>query len=125
MTALEISEIVRQWFVLLLGLIAAYFTIKTFRENIKQRNLENTFKMLDYLRRHITDKQIETFKALFRANIASSELARTPKNEFHFVNLFIVNNEFQPNPSFDNIVIVNSIEHMFSEGGCGNQGNRI
>lgn len=110
-------EIIRKWLTLFLGVIAAYITIQTFKENIKQRKLENTFKMLDYMRRHISDEQIETFKALFEANIASSECRATPYNEFHFDNILLKRNKIL---TFDDTFSVERIEDMFSEGGCGN-----
>ncbi len=89
----------RNWLVLILALIGGTITIKTYISSIKQSKLDNTYKTLDYLRRHITDNQIQTFITLFQANNPLG----VPKNEFHFAD-----------GRFD------TIENMFSEGGCGN-----
>ena len=63
----QISEI-RNWLLFLIGTTGAYITISTFISNTKQRRLDNTFKMLDYLRKHITQPQINTFIELFHAD---------------------------------------------------------
>jgi hypothetical protein len=94
----QITEI-RNWLLLLLGTIGAYLTIKTFSDNTRQRRLDNTFKILEYLRKHITQAQIETFIELFHANNPLG----APENEFHLKD---GRKDF--------------IETMFSEGGCGN-----
>ncbi|MCY7374325.1 MAG: hypothetical protein LH461_11645 [Spirochaetaceae bacterium] len=111
-------EFTRKWLTLFIGIIASYIAIQTFKENLKQRKLENTFKMLDYMRKHINNEQIETFKVLFKANIVSSECAGTPNNEFHFDNLLIANKH--KNSTFEDTYPIDYIENMFSEGGCGN-----
>ncbi len=111
-------EFMRKWLTLFTGITAAYFAIQTFKENLKQRKLENTFKMLDYMRKHINNDQIETFKVLFKANVVSSECAGTPDNEFHFDNLLIASNN--KTLTFDDTYSIDYIENMFSEGGCGN-----
>jgi len=56
--------------------------------------------MLEFLRKHITDKQISVFIDLFHAN---NELSGVKYNEFRLTNGRI-----------------DTIETMFSEGGCGN-----
>ena len=96
---LTLSEI-RNWLLLLLGSIGAFITIRTYINSTRQRKIDNTFKTLDFLRRHIGDKQIETFIELFHAN---NELSGVKYNEFRF---------------FDGRT--DTIEYMFSEGGCGN-----
>lgn len=111
-------EFTRKWLTLFIGITAAYIAIQTFRENLKQRKLENTFKMLDYMRKHINNEQIETFKVLFKANIASSECSGTPNNEFHFDNILIDRNH--KTLTFEDTFPIDYIENMFSEGGCGN-----
>ena len=85
---------------LLLGTIGAFITIRTYINSTRQRKIDNTFKTLDFLRRHIGEKQIETFIALFHAN---NELSGVKINEFRI--------------SDDQ---TDTIENMFSEGGCGN-----
>ena len=94
----QISEI-RNWLLFLIGTTGAYITISTFISNTKQRRLDNTFKMLDYLRKHITQPQINTFIELFHANNPLG----VGGNEFHFKD-----------------GRKDIIETMFSEGGCGN-----
>ena len=90
----------RGWLTLGIITISASVALKTLLDNGRQRKLENTFKMLDYIRKHITDEQIATFQQLFDAN---NEIAGVPYNEFRFSDGRIDN-----------------IEGMFSEGGCGN-----
>lgn len=94
----QIAE-VRNWVLLLLGAVGVFLTIKTFIDNTRQRRLDNTFKTLDYLRRHITQAQIDTFIELFHANNPIG----VPENEFHLKD---GHRDY--------------IETMFSEGGCGN-----
>lgn len=84
---------------MVLALIGAVITINNFIHNVRQRKLENTFKTLNYLRLHITNQQINTFIKLFHANNPIG----APENEFH-----LDNGE------------IDTIETMFSEGGCGN-----
>ncbi|MEY3499198.1 MAG: hypothetical protein RL308_867 [Bacteroidota bacterium] len=94
------SDNLRGWFLLILGFIGAYISIVTFRNSLKQRRIENTFKTIDFLRKHITTDQINTFITLFHAN---NELKGKEYNQFTFEN---GREDF--------------IETMFSEGGCGN-----
>ena len=94
------SEEIRNWSLFALAIVGAYVSLKTFADNIQQRRLDNTYKTLDYLRKHISKDQIDTFIKLFRAN---NELGGMKYNEFVF-----------PDGRRD------TIETMFSEGGCGN-----
>ncbi|HET8859411.1 hypothetical protein [Marivirga sp.] len=98
LSQIDFTEL-RNWIILILAIIGGTTTIKTYTSSTRQRKLDNTYKTLDYLRRHITDNQIQTFIKLFHAN---NPLA-VPENEFHFED-----------------GTVQTIEHMFSEGGCGN-----
>ncbi len=93
----QIVEI-RNWLVFSLGTIGAYITIKTYSINTQQRKLDNTFKILEYLRKHITREQIDTFIYLFHANNPTG----VPENEFHLKN-----------------GRKDYVERMFYEGGCG------
>ena len=90
----------RNWLLLLLGIIGAFISIRTCINSTIQRKIDNTFKTLDFLRCHIGEEQIETFISLFHAN-----------NELSGVNF----NEFRLSDGR-----TNTIEDMFSEGGCGN-----
>lgn len=94
-----VSEL-RNWLFLLIGLIGAFITIMTYVNSTRQRKIDNTFKTLDFLRRHIKEPEIERFIELFHAN---NELSGVKFNEFKF-----------PDGRSD------TIELMFSEGGCGN-----
>ena len=96
---LILSEL-RNWLLLLLGTIGAFITIRTYINSTRQQKIDNTFKTLDFLRRHIGEQQIETFIELFQAN---NELSGVKHNEFKF-----------------NDERTDTIEYMFSEGGCGN-----
>jgi len=96
---LTITEL-RNWLLLLLGTIGAFITIRTYINSTRQRKIDNTFKTLDFLRRHIGEKEIETFIELFHAN---NELSGVKYNEFKFAD-----------------GRTDTIETMFSEGGCGN-----
>lgn len=96
---LTLTEL-RNWLLLLLGTIGAFITIKTYINSTRQRKIDNTFKTLDFLRRHIREKEIETFIELFHAN---NELSGVKYNEFRFED-----------------GRTDKIETMFSEGGCGN-----
>ncbi|MBL0309703.1 MAG: hypothetical protein IPP77_08525 [Bacteroidetes bacterium] len=98
MTVENLAEI-RNWVILILGTVGAIVTIKTFIDNTRQRKLDNTYKTLEYLRKHISKDQIETFVSLFHANNPIG----VPENEFHLDN-----------------GRKDYIETMFSEGGCGN-----
>lgn len=88
----------RNWFLLILAIIGGVITIKTYRSSVRQHKLENTYKTIDFLRRHITDRQIETYVTLFHANNPLG----FPENEFHFKDGRI-----------------DTIETMFAEGGSG------
>ena len=95
----DFSEL-RNWLLLILGFIGGVITIRTFVNSQKQRRLDNTYKTLAFLRRHIGGEQIKTFIDLFHAN---SELSGVGYNEFRLGN-----------------GRTDTIETMFSEGGCGN-----
>lgn len=96
---LTLTEI-RNWLLLILGVIGAYVTIRTFIYSTRQRKIDNTFKTIDFLRRHIEEREIETFVELFHAN---NELSGVKYNEFRLAD-----------------GRTDTIEKMFSEGGCGN-----
>ena len=96
---MDITEL-RNWLLLLLGTIGAFITLRTYINSNRQQKIDNTFKILEFLRRHIGEKQIETFIILFHAN---NELSGVKYNEFKLDD-----------------GRTDSIEHMFSEGGCGN-----
>ena len=98
----EIAQIaeIRNWILLLIGIVGAYITIKNYINSVSQKKLDNTYKTIDFLRRHISDAQINTFIKLFQAN---NELSGVNYNQF----------KFQDGRE-------DSIEEMFSEGGCGN-----
>jgi hypothetical protein len=96
---LDFNEI-RNWILLIVGIIGIYITIKTFINSTKQRKIDNTYKTLDFIREHITVEEINRFIELFHAN---NELSGTKYNEFKFKN-----------------GRTETIEYMFSEGGCGN-----
>lgn len=98
LSQIDFTEL-RNWILLILATIGGTITIKTYISSTRQRKLDNTYKTLDYLRRHITDSQIETFITLFHANNPLG----VPENEFHLKDGRI-----------------DTIEYMFSEGGCGN-----
>lgn len=90
----------RNWILLVFGTIGAFVTIRTYINSTRQRKIDNTFKTLDFIRRHIGESQIETFIELFHAN---NELSGVKYNEFKFAD-----------------GRSDTIEDMFSEGGCGN-----
>ena len=90
----------RNWLLFAVAIIGAFITIRTYINATKQRRIDNTYKTLDFIRRHITENQIETFIELFHAN---NELSGVKYNEFRFSD-----------------GRVDTIEYMFSEGGCGN-----
>ncbi|CAL2083238.1 conserved hypothetical protein [Tenacibaculum dicentrarchi] len=91
---------IRYWIILIFGLIGGIISILTFKNTLKQRKLENTYKTIDFLRNHITQKQIDRFIELFQAN---NFLTGVKENEFKFSNGY-----------------TDTVEYMFSEGGCGN-----
>ena len=96
---LTLTEL-RNWLLFVLGTIGAFITIRTYINSTRQRKIDNTFKTLDFLRRHIGEKQIETFIDLFHAN---NELNGVKYSEFILKD-----------------GRTDTIESMFSEGGCGN-----
>ena len=55
----EILTELRNWLLLLLGTIGAFITIRTYITSTRQMKIDNTFKTLDFLRRHIGEKEIE------------------------------------------------------------------
>lgn len=96
---IEIIAEIRNWILFVLATVGAIIALKTFIDNTRQRRLDNTFKTLDFIRKHITKVQIDTFIDLFHANNPLG----VPENEFHLKN-----------------GRKDYIETMFSEGGCGN-----
>ncbi len=94
------QEDFRNWIILILAIIGAIITIQTYIKSLEQSKLENTFKTLDFIRRHITEHEKLKFIQLFHAN---NELSGVKFNEFRF--------EYGQ---------TDTIETMFSEGGCGN-----
>lgn len=96
---IDLTEL-RNWTLLAFGTIGAFITIRTYISSTRQRKIDNTFKTLDFLRRHIGENQIKTFVELFHAN---NELNGVEYNEFRLKD-----------------GRTDTIEDMFSEGGCGN-----
>ncbi|RLK03088.1 hypothetical protein [Tenacibaculum discolor] len=90
----------RSWVILFLAIIGGVITILTFINTLKQRKLENTYKTIDFLRNHITTQQIDKFIELYQAN---NFLRGVKENEFRFSDGY-----------------TDTVEYMFSEGGCGN-----
>ena len=93
-------EEVRMWSLFILAIIGGFISVKTFMLSVKQRKLENTYRTIDFLRNHISKEQINDFIELFHAN---NELSGVKYNEFKLADGRI-----------------DTIENMFSEGGCGN-----
>ena len=89
---------VRNWLLFIGAIIGSAIALKSLFDNIKQRKLDNTFKVIEYLRKHISKEQIDTFIKLFDAN---NECAGIPADEFHFRDH------------------IEKVENMFSEGGSG------
>ena len=85
--------------IVLAAIIGIVITWRTLLFNLKQRKIENTYRTIEYLRKHINKKQIEKFIDLFHANNSIA----FPPQEFHFIN-----------------GRRDHVENMFSEGGCGN-----
>ncbi len=83
----------------IINVIAFCIGVYTFRKNIKQQKIQNTFLVIEFLRKHISESQIQTFITLFHAN---NPLA-VPYEKFRFLD----GRE-------------DHIDTMFSEGGCGN-----
>nr|VFJ52176.1 MAG: hypothetical protein BECKFW1821A_GA0114235_10353 [Candidatus Kentron sp. FW] len=54
--------------VIILGMIGFFMALRTFRFNLQQRKIENTFKILEFMRKHIGTEQINTFIEAFHAN---------------------------------------------------------
>ena len=96
---MEYMEVIRSWGLFALAIIGSIIALKNFSANNEQRKLENTFKVLAFLKEHITDQDKERFVELFQAN---NPLAGTPE-------LFRFENGGEQ-----------SVADMFSEGGCGN-----
>ena len=96
---IEFSQL-SSFILFLFAIVGFVITINTYRSSIQQRKIENTFKTLEYLRTHIKDTQINTFIEIFHAN---NELLGVKYNEFKFED-----------------GRKDTIEYMFSEGGCGN-----
>ena len=96
---IDIEE-VRKWVLLILATVGAFITLRNFISSIHQRRIDNTYKTLEFLRTHIKVEQINTFTDLFHAN---NELSGVEYNEFVFED-----------------GRTDTIENMFSEGGCGN-----
>ena len=92
-------EELRIWLLFLFGIIGGVITIRSFSLNNEQRRIDNTFKVLDFLRRNISKEQINTFITLFQANNPLG----VPYDEFRFRN-----------------GKTEKVSNMFSEGGCGN-----
>ena len=82
-----------------LAVVGFVMTLRTFRFNLQQRKIENTFKILDFMRKHIGDEQINTFIEAFHANNPLG----VPKLEFHYKD-----------------GRKEHLDHFFSEGGSGN-----
>lgn len=82
-----------------LGIIGLIMTLRTFRYNLQQRKIENTFKILDFMRNHIGEEQIEEFVAAFHAN---GELSGAAHDEFIY-----------PDGRQE------GLDYFFSEGGSG------
>ncbi|MCC8360612.1 hypothetical protein [Salinimicrobium sediminilitoris] len=91
---------IRNWILLVVGLIGIVITLRTFRNSTKRRKIDNTYKTLEFLRDHIGIGEINKFIELFQAN---NEISGVKYNEFRF-------EDGQ----------TDTIENMFSEGGCGN-----
>lgn len=92
-------EELRIWLLFMIGIIGGVITIRSFSLNNEQRRIDNTFKVLDFLRRNISKEQINAFITLFQANNPLG----VPYDEFHFRN-----------------GKTEKVSDMFSEGGCGN-----
>lgn len=92
-------EELRIWLLFLFGIIGGVITIRSFSLNNEQKRIDNTFKVLDFLRRNISKEQINAFITLFQANNPLG----VPYDEFHFRN-----------------GKTEKVSDMFSEGGCGN-----
>lgn len=63
----------------LFGIIGGIITIRSFLLNNEQRKTDNTFKVLEFLRKNISKEQINTFIELFHANNPLG----VPYDEFH------------------------------------------
>ena len=92
-------EELRIWLLFLFGIIGGVITIRSFSLNNEQRRIDNTFKVLDFLRRNISKEQINAFITLFQANNPLG----VPYDEFRLKN-----------------GKTEKVSDMFSEGGCGN-----
>lgn len=95
-----ISSEIRNWVLFVFAIVGVVITLRTYKEANEQNKIENTFKTLDFMKSHIQEEQIETFKVMFHANSVAA--GRKP-NEFVF-----------PDGRKDDV------EYMFAEGGSGN-----
>lgn len=93
------QELFRNWGLFIFALVGAWLAVRTFNINLRQRKLENTFKLLEFMRSHIDQIQVEKIISLFHAN---NPLAGHPEK--------FVFNDGSEEP----------VVYMFSEGGCGN-----
>lgn len=91
---------VRNWILLIVGIIGIFITIKTYINSTKQKKIDNTYKTLGFIREHISIVETNRFVELFLAN---NELSGVKENEFKFDD-----------------GRKETVEYMFSEGGCGN-----
>ncbi len=78
LTSMRVEAIINL-ILLILAIVGAFISIKTFINSTKQRRIENTYKTLDFLRQHIKQNEINTFIKLFNAN---NELIGAARNEF-------------------------------------------
>ena len=82
-----------------IAILGFLMTLRTFEFNLQQRKIENTFKVLDFMRKHIRDDEIRTFVEAFHAN---NTLAGDPL-------MFRYEDGREEH-----------LDHFFSEGGSGN-----
>ena len=99
----NISEEIRLWTLVILAIIGAFITIRTFILSNKQRKLENTYRTLDFLRDNISKEQIDDFIKFWHANIANREWGGLKEYEF----------------KFEGDDVICHIDNMFSDGGFG------
>lgn len=98
-TFLQYQEVLRNWLLVIFATIGSWLAISTYRANLKQRKLENTFRTIEFLRRHITGSEVEDFISLFHAG---NPLAG---HDGHFLH---------------KDGRIEEIKFMFSDGGSGN-----
>lgn len=92
------STELRGWITLISAVIGALIALATYENSVKQYMLDNTYKTLDYLRKHITQQQINTFIKLFKAYYTPEGISNKA---------FVIKGEKQ------------LVKDMFSDGGCG------